>query len=81
MPSTSLEDNSCDGHGKAVNLAIIQDYSRYMGYVGKSDHVMNSYAISRWTWEWTKKAFFRLLDLTILSSTIILASFGSKLSH
>jgi hypothetical protein len=52
-----------------------------MGYVGKSDHVMNSYTISRWTWKWTKKTFFHLLDLTILNSTIILASCGSKLSH
>jgi len=64
-----------------VKLAIIQDYSRDMEYVGKSDHVMNFYAISRWTWKWTKKIFFHLLDLNILNSTIILASCGSKLSH
>jgi len=81
MHSPSLEGNSCDGHGKAVKLVIIQDYSRHMGYVDKSDHMMNSYAISRWTWEWIKKIFFHLLDLTILNSTIILASFGLKLSH
>ena len=41
----------------------------------------NSFSISRWTWKWTKKLFFHLLDLTILNSFIILASYGSKLSH
>jgi hypothetical protein len=80
MHSPSLDRNSCDGHGKAVKLAIIKDYSRHMGYMGKSDHVMKSYAISRWTWKWIKKTF-HLLDLTILNSTIMLASFGSKLLH
>jgi hypothetical protein len=63
MHSPSLEGNSCDGHGEAVKLAIIQDYSRHTGYVGKSDHVMNSYVINRWTWKWTKKIFFHLLKL------------------
>jgi len=52
-----------------------------MGYVEKSDCVSNSYSTSRWTWKWTKKLFFHLLDLTILNSIIILTSCGSKLSH
>jgi len=58
-----------------------EERSRRMENVGKSDHMMNFYAISRWTGKWTKKIFFHLLDLTILNSTIILASCGSKLSH
>jgi len=56
----------------------MQDYNRHMGYVDKSDHMTNSYSGSRWTWKWTKKLFFHLMDLTILNSFIILASCGSK---
>ena len=44
-------------------------------YLGKYDHMSNSCHISTQTWEWTKKAIFSLLDLTILTSH------GSKLSH
>ena len=46
MHSPPLEDNFCNEHGKAVKLAIIQDYYRHMGYVDKYDHMMNSYAFS-----------------------------------
>jgi hypothetical protein len=41
----------------------------------------NIYSISRWTWKWTKKLFFHLLDLTVLNSYIIPHTCGSKLSH
>jgi len=50
-----------------------------MGYLGKSDQMLNSN--SRWTLKWVKKLFFLLLDLTILNSFTILASCGSRLSH
>ena len=81
MHSSSLECNFCDQHGKGMKLAIIQDYNRHMKYVDKSDHMTNSYSVSRRTCIWTKKLFFHLMDLTILNSFIILASCGSKLSH
>ena len=67
---------------KLWNRPFVQDYNRYMGYVDKSDHMMNSYCVSSsWTWKWTKKTFLHLLDLTVLNSFIILTSCGSKLSH
>jgi len=75
MHSSPLEYNFCDQHEKA----IIQDYNRHMRYVDKSDCMMNSYSFSRWTCIWTKKLFFRLMDLTIFNRFIILASCGSKL--
>jgi len=81
MHSLPLEGKFYDKHGKAVKPAIILDNNKHMGYVDKSDCMMNSYSISRWTWNWTKKPFFHLLDLTILNSYIILTSHGSKLSH
>ena len=45
MDCPPLGGNFCDEHGKAMNLVIIQDYSRHMGYVDKSDHMTNSYSI------------------------------------
>jgi len=81
MHSPSLEGNFCDDHGKAMKLAIIQDCNRHMGYVDESDCMMNYYSVSRWTWKWTKKLFFQLMDLTIFNSSIILASCVSKLLH
>jgi len=36
-----LEGNFCDKHGTAVKTAMIQDYNRHMGYVGKSDCMTN----------------------------------------
>ena len=49
--SPPLEGNFCDEHGKAMKLAIIQDYNRHMGYADESDRMTDSYSISRWTWK------------------------------
>jgi hypothetical protein len=73
------EGNFCDGHGNSSKPAITQYYNQHMGYVDKDDCMTNTYSISRWTWNWTKKLFFHLLDLTVLN--IILHSCSSKLSH
>jgi hypothetical protein len=81
MHSSPLECNFCDQHGKAMKPVIIQDYNRHIRYVDKSERMTNSYSISKRTCMWTKKLFFHLMDLTILNSFIILAYFGSKLSH
>jgi hypothetical protein len=51
-----------------------------MQYVDKSDRMANSYSVSRRTFKWTKKLFFRLIDLTVLNSWI-LSSCGAKYSH
>ena len=80
MHSPPLEGNFCNEQGKAVKLAIV-DYNRHTGYVDKSDHITNTYSISRPTWDWRKKLFFRPLDLTILNSFINLTSCCSKLSN
>jgi hypothetical protein len=77
MLSSPLEGNFCDENGKAMKLAIVQDCNRHMGYVDKSDRMMNSYSVRRLTWKWTKKLFFHFMDLSILNSIIILASCGS----
>ena len=47
MHSPPSEGNFCDEQGKAVKPAIVQDYNRHMGYLNKSDHMTNSYSVSR----------------------------------
>jgi len=81
MHSLPLEGNFYDEHGKAMQPTRIQKYNRHMRSVDKSDCMIKSYSISRWTWKWTKKPFFHPLELTILNSFIILTSRGSKLLH
>jgi hypothetical protein len=65
LHSTPVEGNFCDEHSKTGHSKCPD----------KSDHMTNSYHISKQTWEWIKRAIFSLLDLTILISC------GSKLSH
>jgi hypothetical protein len=79
--SPPAECNLCNEHGEALNLVIVTDHNIHMRCMDKSDRMTNCYCISRQTWEWTKKLFSHLLDLTILNSFIILTSCGSKLSH
>jgi hypothetical protein len=75
------EGNFCDEHGNATKPEIIADHSKHMGYVDKADRMTDSYSIGHWTWKWTKKLFFHLLDLTILNSFILLSSCGVKMLH
>jgi hypothetical protein len=38
---STIGGNFCDVHGKGEKSAILQDYARHMGYVDKSDHMIN----------------------------------------
>jgi len=60
---------------------IVERYNQHMGYVDSSDHMANSYSMSQRTFKWITKSFFHFLDLTILSSWILLSSCGAKYSH
>jgi hypothetical protein len=80
MYCSPAEGNFCE-HENTLKPAIVQDYNRHMGYVDKSDCIMNSYSISRRTWKWTKKLFFHHLDLSMLNSYILLTSCGSELTR
>jgi len=44
-----VEDNFCDESGHAVKPRVIEDYNAHMGYVDKSDRMVNSYGIARRT--------------------------------
>ena len=52
-----------------------------MGFVDKSDRMVNSYGIARRTWKWTMKLFFHLTDMTILNAFLIHKSSGGKMAH
>jgi len=52
-----------------------------MGYIDSSGRMANSYSMSQHTFKWTTKLFFSLLDLTVLSSWLLLASCRAKYTH
>jgi hypothetical protein len=70
------EGNYSDEHGNTIKQVTVADYNRRMGHVENADRMANSYTASHRMSKWTKKLFFRLLDLVILS-----LSGGKKVSH
>jgi hypothetical protein len=52
-----------------------------MGFVDKSDRMVNSYGIGRITWKWTKKLSFHLTDMTIHDTFLIHKSCGGKMTQ
>jgi len=81
MDPPPAEGNFCDGSNHPVKPHIVERYNRHMGYVNNSDHMANSYSMSRRTFKWTTKLFFHFLDLTVLNSWILLSSCGAKYTH
>ena len=81
MHSPPVEGNFTDDSGNAIKPRVVEDYNAYMGFVDKSDRMVNSYGIARRTWKWIKKLFFHLTDMTILNALIIHKSSGGKMTH
>ena len=76
-----VEGNFCNERGKAIKPQIVMDYNHLMGCVDKGDRMANSYSTSQCTFEWMKKLFFHLLDLTILSSYTFISLVGVRRFH
>jgi hypothetical protein len=55
-----VEGNFTQESGQAIKPRVVEDNNAYMGFVDKSDRMVNSYGIARRTWKWTKKLFFHL---------------------
>jgi len=53
-----VEGNFTQESGQAIKPRVVEDYNAYMGFVEKSDRMVNSYGIARRTWKWTKNLFF-----------------------
>jgi len=76
--SKSLDPDETE---EAIRPCVVEDYNAHMGFVDKSDRMVNSYGIARRTWKWTKKLFFHLTDMTILNAFLIHKSCGGKMTH
>ena len=80
MDPPPAEGNFCDDSNQTVKPHTVEWYNRHMGYVDNSDH-MASYSMSQWTFKWTTKLFFHLLDQTVVRSWILLSSCGAKYTY
>jgi hypothetical protein len=81
MDPSSVEGNFCDDGKRVVKPQIMARYNRHVGYVDISDCMAITYSMCRRIFTWTTKLFFHLLDLTVLSSWILLSSCGAKCTH
>ena len=81
MHAPPVEGNFTNESGQAIRRRVVEDYSAHMGFVDKSDRMVNSYGIARRTWQWTKKLFFHLTDMTILNAFLIHKSCDGKMTH
>jgi hypothetical protein len=76
-----VEGNFTQESGQAIKPRVVEDNNAYMGFMDKSDRMVNSYGIARRTWKWTKKLFFHLTDMTIVNAFLIHKSCGGKMMH
>jgi len=68
MDPPPAEGNFCDTSNRPMKPYVVERYSWHVGYVDSSDRTAESYSMSRHTFKWTTKLFFRFLDLTVLNS-------------
>ena len=78
MHTPPVEGNFTQESGQATQPRAVEDYYAYMRFVDKSVRMVNSYGIPRRTWHWTKKLFFHLTDMNILSVFLIHKSCSTK---
>ena len=81
MHAPPVEGNFIQESGQAIKPHVVEDYTAYMGFVDKSDRMVNSYGIARRTWKLTKKPFFHLTGTTILNGFLIYKSHGGNMTH
>jgi hypothetical protein len=81
MHASLDEGNFAHESGQAIKPRVVEDYSAYMGFVNKSDRMVNSYGIARRTWKRTKKLFFHLTEVTILNAFLVRNLCGGKVTH
>jgi len=80
MHASPVEGNFTQESGQAIKPHIVEKCDAYVGFVDKSDRMVNSSGIARRTWKWPKKLFFHLTDMTILNVFLIHKSCG-KMTH
>jgi len=60
MCAPAGEGSFTDESGHLVRSCVIEDYKVCIGFVDKSDRMVNTDRISQRTWRWTKKLFCTL---------------------
>jgi hypothetical protein len=81
MNAPPVEGNFTQESGQAIKPRVVEDYNALMGFVDKSDRMVNSYGIAHRTWKLTKKPFFHLTGMTILNGFLIHKSRDGKMTH
>jgi hypothetical protein len=81
MHAPPVEGNFTHKSGKAIKPHAVEDYNAPVGFVDKSDIMVNSYGIARRTRKRTKKLFFHLRDMIIFNAFLIHKSCGGKMTH
>jgi len=76
-----VEGNFTQESGQAIKPRVVEDYNEYMGFVDKSNRMVNSYVIARRTWKWTKKLLFHLTGMIISNAFLIQKSCGGIMTH
>jgi len=51
MHAPPVEGNFTQISGRAIKRHVVEDYNAYMGFVDKSDRMVNSSGIARRTWK------------------------------
>jgi hypothetical protein len=81
MHAPPVEGNFTHESGHAIKPRVVEHLNAYLGFVEKSDRMVNSYGTARSTWKWKEKLFFHLTDMTILDAFLIHKSCGGKMTH
>ena len=74
MHAPTVEGNFTDESGQ-------EDYNAYMGFVDKSDRMVNSYGLLAERGSGPRNCFFHLMDVTLLNAFLIHKSCGGKMTH
>jgi hypothetical protein len=74
-----VDGNFRDECSHAVKPHLVEDYIAHMGFVDKSDRMINSYGIA--CRNWTKKLFFHLLDMIIINAYLLHKSCCGRMTH
>ena len=71
--TSTIQRRSCHTQGidSVHKPIVIQDYNKYMGKVNQSDQMLLYYGFSNRTIKWWRRAFFHLLDLSIVNAYIL----------
>jgi hypothetical protein len=81
MHSPPVDGNFRDESGHAVKHQVTEDYNAHMGFLDKSDRMVNSYGIARRTLEMDKEIVFPPFRHDCSNAYLLHKSSGGKVTH